>query len=177
MTNPDPSFDTEQLYHLLDSSGIEYSVLHHKPLRTVEDAKSIRAALESDEGQIKNLFLKNKKGEMWLLTLHEDREIHLKQAAMEIGAKRFSFCSAERLMRYLGVVPGAVSPFGLLNDVEGKVKFYIDEGLLGHKMIHAHPMDNRITVSIGTIDMLNFLQSQGHPYDILPSSFGSPATS
>ncbi len=165
---------SEQLYDMLDQAEINYRVLHHAPLMTVEDARAIRGEDETEEGQIKNLFLKNKKGKMWLLTLHEDREINLKQAAIDIGAKRFSFCSAERLMTYLGVVPGAVSPFGLLNDHNREVTFYIDETLLEHQEVHAHPMDNRITVSIGTRDLLRFLDEHGYPHEVLPRSAGIP---
>lgn len=101
---------SKELFVLLDKEKIDYTVTHHKSLMTVEDARSIRADDESDEGQIKNLFVKNKKGKMWLFTLHENRKIDLKQTALDIGARRFSFCSAERLMEYLGVIPGAVSP-------------------------------------------------------------------
>lgn len=151
---------------------MEYRVLHHQPLMTVEDAKSIRSDEESDQGQIKNLFLKNKKGKMWLFTLHEDRVIDLKQLSLDLGEKRFSFCSADRLMTYLGVVPGAVSPFGLLNDLNHEVTFYIDETLIHHEEIHAHPMDNKITVSLAVDDLLNFLSSKGHPHQVLPLSMG-----
>ena len=165
---------SEQLYAMLDQAGIKYRVQHHAPLMTVEDARDIRADDETEEGQIKNLFLKNKKGKMWLLTLHENREINLKQVAIDIGAKRFSFCSADRLMTYLGVVPGAVSPFGLLNDHNREVTFCIDETLLKHSEIHAHPMDNRITVSIGTEDLLSFLEKNGCSYEVLPHTAGIP---
>ncbi len=165
---------SEQLYDMLDQAGINYRVLHHAPLMTVEDARAIRGEHETEQGQIKNLFLKNKKGKMWLLTLHEDRAIDLKQAAIDIGAKRFSFCSPDRLMTYLGVVPGAVSPFGLLNDHNREVTFYIDEALLTHEEVHAHPMDNRITVSIGTRDLLQFLEERGYPHAVLRRSAGVP---
>ena len=165
---------SEQLYGMLDQAGISYRVLHHAPLMTVEDARAIRGEHETGEGQIKNLFLKNKKGKMWLLTLHEDRVIDLKQAAIDIGAKRFSFCSPDRLMTYLGVVPGAVSPFGLLNDHNRQVTFYIDEALLEHEEVHAHPLDNRITVSIGTRDLLQFLEQRGYPHEVLPRTAGIP---
>ncbi len=153
---------------LLAQQNIEYRLTRHKPLMTVEDAKSIRAEAESVHGQIKNLFVRNKKRKMWLLTLHEDRKINLRQVATDIGAKRFSFCSSQRLMQYLGVTPGAVSPLGLLNDVDCAVEFYLDEALLTHPMLFVHPLDNRITVEIHTRDLLGLLHSRGHPYKILP---------
>jgi Ala-tRNA(Pro) deacylase len=157
----------EVLLSLLDDEAIEYQVTRHNPLMTVEDAKSIRSGADSDIGQIKNLFVHNKKKKMWLLTLHEDRQINLKQTAVQIGAGRFSFCNSERLMQYLGVIPGAVSPLALLNDTGCEVEFYIDEILMAHPVIHVHPLDNRVTVTIETGKMLNFLATHGHRYNIL----------
>ena len=161
-----PPLTSKGLFDLLDQKNVDYKVTHHKPLMTVGDARSIRTQAESDQGQIKNLFLRNKKSKMWLLTTHEDREIDLRQTAIELGAKRFSFCSSERLMQYLGVIPGAVSPLGLLNDVNFEVEFYIDELLLDHPYLYVHPLDNRITVEIGTMNLLEFLSSHGHSYKV-----------
>jgi Ala-tRNA(Pro) deacylase len=158
----------EQLYRMLDDQGIDYELAHHKPLMTVEDARSIRSGADTDEGQIKNLFLKNRKGAMWLLTLHENRAIDLKQTASALGAKRFSFCSADRLMQYLGVTAGAVSPLALLNDTNAEVSFYVDEALLGDRAIHVHPLHNQATVSLDVSDMLEFLAGHGHDFRVLP---------
>ena len=169
MNNP-INVSPELLLQMLDESGIKYRLIHHAPLYTVADAKSIRTELDGDEGQIKNLFVKNKKGKMWLLTLHEGRKIDLKETAIYLGAGRFSFCSVDRLMAHLGVSPGAVSPLGLINDTENLVTFYIDEALLSHAVLHVHPLDNRMTVSIGTTDLLEYLKQKGHDYHILPSS-------
>jgi Ala-tRNA(Pro) deacylase len=157
----------EDLFSLLDDAAIEYQVTRHKPLMTVEDARSIRSDTDTDTGQIKNLFVQNKKKKMWLLTLHENRQINLKQTAVQIGAGRFSFCNSERLMQYLGVIPGAVSPLALLNDTGYEVNFYIDESLMSHPVIHVHPLDNRVTVTIETEKMLDFLAMHGHGYNIL----------
>jgi Ala-tRNA(Pro) deacylase len=166
----------EQLYGMLQEQGIDYTLTHHKPLMTVEDARSIRSESETDQGQIKNLFLKNKKGAMWLLTLHENREINLKEVATALGARRFSFCNAERLMTYLGVTPGAVSPLALINDVGTEVNFFIDEFLLESDMIHVHPLHNQATVGIGVREMLDFLSSQGHAHRVLPRDLSSLLT-
>lgn len=164
------------LLNRLDEESIEYQCVSHPPLMTVADAKAIRGQGESDQGQVKNLFLKNKKSKMWLLTLHENRKIDLNETARCIGTRRFSFCSPERLMQYLGVKPGAVSPFGLLNDVHGEVEFYIDEILMHHPVIHVHPLDNTKTVAIGTRDLLEFLKRHGHPFNVLKTSGWSVET-
>jgi len=165
----------DQLYEMLDAEGIDYSVIHHQPIFTVEQARSIRPRDAGDEGQVKNLFLKSKKGGMWLLTLHEGRRIVLDDVAQALGARRFSFCSPERLMRYLGVLPGSVSPFALLNDRESAVQFYIDEGLLEHDLLFVHPLDNSATVSIGRSDLIGFLESHGHSCRILLVDLGQYA--
>jgi len=165
MNNPDP-ISSKILLQMLNVHHIRYKLYQHKPLHTVEDAKSIRSDLQGNEGQIKNLFVKNKKGKMWLLTLHEDKKIDLKKTAIALGAGRFSFCSAEHLMQYLGVIPGAVSPLGLVNDHQKEVTFYIDKTLLDSTFIDVHPLDNRMTVRLSTQDMLEFLKSSGHEYHV-----------
>lgn len=163
-----PAMTPEQLYAMLDARRIHYKVMRHKPIFTVEEARSLRSKDESDDGQVKNLFLKNKKGRMWLLTLHESRKIELNDVAQALGARRFSFCSAERLMRCLGVLPGAVSPFALLNDRDSEVQFYLDETLMSHDLMHVHPLDNSATVCIARNDLIRFLESHGHPCRLLP---------
>ena len=163
-----PPYDAEGVLALLDEADIDFDLMHHKPLMTVEDARSIRSEFEGDEGQIKNLFLKNKQGDMWLLTCHESRELDLKQVARALGTRRFSFGSPERLMQYLGVRPGAVSPLGLVNDSRAEVRFYLDETLLEHEMIHVHPLDNAQTVSLKRTDLVRFLEGRGHSVNLLP---------
>ena len=160
----------DQLFTLLENEAVRYEVIHHAPLMTVQDSKAIRKEFESDEGQVKNLFLKNKKGRMWLLTLHESRVLDLKQAAMDLGAKRFSFCSEERLMTYLGVLPGAVTPLGLLNDRNHEVTFYIDEALVNSALIYPHPLVNTMTLCMKTQDLMALLERHGHVCNVLGGS-------
>ncbi|MEJ2176758.1 MAG: prolyl-tRNA synthetase associated domain-containing protein [Gammaproteobacteria bacterium] len=157
--------DSDQLIRLLESEGIDHHTVDHAPMWTVEDAKALRAP--SDYGHTKNLFVRNKKGLMWLLTLHEDRKIDLKSAAKLLGANRFSFASPQRLMHYLGVIPGAVSAFSLLNDVNRQVHFFIDEALMSAPELHVHPLVNTRTTTIDRDTMLRFLEDKGHPHQIL----------
>ena len=153
---------------MLSEAGIDYEVFHHPPLRTVEEARAVRP--KSDYGHTKNLFVRNKKGKMWLLTLHEDRVVDLRQTAEQLGAGRFSFASETRLMHYLGVIPGAVSAFSILNDVGCQVTFVIDESLMSHPQWHLHPLDNCATVTVERVALLEFLESQGVSYQILPEA-------
>ena len=166
LINGQRPMSSQQLFAALEEAGIETETQHHQPLRTVEEAKAVRPNVAY--GHTKNLFVRNKKGKMWLLTLHEDREIDLKTAAQQVGTNRFSFCSAERLMHYLGVIPGAVSPFAMMNDITSEVTFYIDEVLLSHPEWHVHPLDNSMTTTISSEALLKFLADNGHPYQVLP---------
>ena len=88
--------------------------------------------------------------------------------AEQLGAGRFSFASEDRLMRYLGVIPGAVSAFSILNDNTGQVGFIVDETLMTHPRWHLHPLDNRATVTVDREVLLGFLRQQGHEYQLLP---------
>ena len=156
---------SDRLLELLDAEGIEHHTVDHPPMWTVEDAKALRAP--SNFGHTKNLFVRNKKGQMWLLTLHEDRQIDLKTAAKLVGANRFSFASPQRLMHYLGVIPGAVSAFSMLNDVNREVKFFIDEALMEDPKLHVHPLINTRTTTLDRLEMLRFLESRGYPHQVL----------
>jgi len=155
----------EALLARLADLDIAVSSFSHPPVHTVEEAKALRGELKGSH--IKNLFLRNKKGAMWLVTCLEDREIDLKALGRALDAGRFSFGSAERLMSYLGVLPGAVTPFAVINDTEGKVQMVLDEALLGCDPVNAHPLVNDMTVAVSPGDLVRFLDATGHPPRIL----------
>ncbi len=164
-----PPTSPEALLARLAELGIAVSNFSHPPVHTVEEAKALRGELEG--GHIKNLFLRNKKGAMWLITCLEDRAIDLKALGQALGAGRFSFGSAERLMTYLGVLPGAVTPFAVINDTGGKVQIVLDRDLLDCDPVNAHPLVNDRTAAISPGDLVRFLEAVGHPPRIL--DFGS----
>jgi len=156
---------SDELLVMLENQGITHKTVDHAPMWTVEDAKSLREPC--DYGHTKNLFVRNKKGEMWLLCLHEDRLVDLKAAARRAGTNRFSFASSARMMQYLGVTPGAVSAFSILNDVTHQVRFLMDESLMAHPALHIHPLINTRTTTISRQALLDFLGRRGHPFGIL----------
>jgi Ala-tRNA(Pro) deacylase len=131
----------------------------------VAESRGLR--LDFPGGHSKNLFLRNKKGRMWLVTCLEDRQIDLKELAGRLDAGRFSFGSAERLMRHLGVIPGAVTPFAVINDHAGVVHMVVDAGLLEHDPINFHPLDNAMTTAISAQALLRFLEYADHPPQIV----------
>ena len=153
------------LLELLSTLKIEHKTVSHEAMFTVGQSKSLRET-DSQGGYTKNLFMRNKKGAMWLITCNEDRQIDLKNLAAAMGYKgssgRFSFASKDRLSRYLGVSPGAVSPLALVNDTGHLVQFAIDISLLDYEVIHLHPLDNHHTTTISIQDLIKFVEYTGH---------------
>lgn len=149
-----------ELIERLRQLGIEVPLLEHEAVYTVEEAKAVRGDLEGCH--TKNLFVRNKREAMWLVTCLADRTVDLKWLGAHVGAGRLSFGSAGRLMKYLGVTPGAVSPFAIVNDTQRKVRVVLDRDVLKQEPINFHPLDNRMTVTIGAGDLLRFLESERH---------------
>jgi Ala-tRNA(Pro) deacylase len=154
-----------QLLARLEALGIAYRNHVHAAVFTVEEAKALRGELTG--GHIKNLFLRNKKEEMWLVVAEEDKRIDLKALGERLGAGKLSFGSPDRLLRYLGVLPGAVTPFGIINDKDRKVKVVLDRDLMGLDPVNAHPLVNTMTTALAPQDLVKFLEAEGHKPDIL----------
>ncbi|MCB9958876.1 MAG: prolyl-tRNA synthetase associated domain-containing protein [Rhodospirillaceae bacterium] len=168
----DPSAESASARHTTDSLmarlaelDIPVTTVAHPPVFTVEEAKSLRGILPG--GHSKNLFLRNKKGVQWLLVCEEDRAVDLKAFSERIGSGRLSFGSPERLMTALGVIPGAVTPFALINDTAGAVQPVLDAGLMAHDVLNFHPLNNSMTTAIGRDGLLRFIEACGHTPQIV----------
>ena len=158
-----------ELFAFLEAHGISVSTVSHPPLFTVADSQTLRGEIAG--GHTKNLFLKDKKDNFFLVTVDEEAEVDLKQIHHVIGAaSRVSFGKPEALMELLGVIPGAVTAFGLINDAGCRVKFVIDSALMEQATINAHPLTNDATTSIGSDDLLRFVRATGHEPFILKVS-------
>jgi Ala-tRNA(Pro) deacylase len=156
----------DDLFTFLTGLGIDVTTKYHPPVFTVEEAKALRDELPG--GHTKNLFLKDKKGRYFLLTVDEDAVIDLKTIHTVIGASgRVSFGKPDALMRLLGVIPGAVTAFGVINDTENEVTLIFDKALMDHDVINAHPLTNDATTSIATADLKRFVEAAGHDVTIL----------
>ncbi len=151
----------ERLLLRLTELGIETRTFAHQPVFTVEEAKALRGALPG--GHIKNLFLRGKREEMWLVVVEEDKRVDLRALGEALGAGKLSFGSAERLMRHLGVLPGAVTPFAIVNDREKRVQVILDQDLPGFDLVNCHPLTNDRTTTLKSVDLLRFLEEEGHP--------------
>ena len=149
------------LFARLAELGIAHDTVEHAPVFTVEEAKAHRGELPGHH--IKNLFLRNKKEEMWLVVALEDRAIDLKRLGAALDAGRLSFGSPERLRRHLGVEPGSVTPFALINDAAHQVTLVLDSGLKAGGPVNAHPLTNTMTSALLLADLLRFFAATGHP--------------
>lgn len=158
-----------ELFSFLADLGISVSTVRHPPLYTVADSQSLRGVIPG--GHTKNLFLKDKKDNFFLVSVGEDAVVDLKQIHTIIGAaSRVSFGKPEMLMELLGVVPGAVTVFGLINDTQRRVKVVLDQDLMAHDVINAHPLINEATTSIASADLIRFVEATGHDAAILKVS-------
>jgi Ala-tRNA(Pro) deacylase len=150
-----------ELFSFLDSLGIKTTTQRHPALYTVADSQALRGEIAG--GHTKNLFLKDKKDNFFLLTVDEDAVVDLKQVHHLIGAaSRVSFGRPEMLMELLGVAPGSVTVFGLINDAQHRITVVLDEALMKNDVINAHPLTNEATTSIAASDLRRFIEATGH---------------
>lgn len=163
--SPEPVFDR------LTELGIPFETVTHPPVFTVEEAKRLRGELPG--GHCKSLFLRDKKKRTWLVVALEDTPIDLRQLAGQLGANRLSFGSAARLWEMLGVIPGSVTPFALLNDPERAVTPVLDVRMMRETLVHYHPLRNDMTTALSPPDLDRFIRSTGHQRLLLDVAAGS----
>ena len=150
-----------ELFDYLRKLGIETTTMEHPPLHSVSESQSLRGEIVG--GHTKNLFLKDKKGRIFLVVAEESSAIDLKGLHRQIGGSgRLSFACPDQMMALLGVTPGSVTAFGVINDTDGRVTVVLDEGLLMHDMVNCHPLTNTATTTLATADLMAFLKSTGH---------------
>ncbi|MGZ9112395.1 MAG: prolyl-tRNA synthetase associated domain-containing protein [Rhodoplanes sp.] len=151
----------DQLFAFLDTLGIAHTSVTHPPLFTVEQSRALRGQIPG--GHTKNLFLRDKKNNVYLVTAEEDANIDLKGLHRLLGASgRFSFGAAELMLELLGVAPGSVTPLGVLHDTEGRINVVLDAALMEHDTINCHPLVNTMTTSLKREDLVKFLEATGH---------------
>ncbi len=155
----------DKLMATLTSLDISFTTHTHRPLRTVEDAKAFRGDLRG--AHIKNLYLRDRKKRNFLLVAEEDKTIELKSLPGRISCDRLSFGSADRLFEMLGVRPGAVSPFTLINDPDHKVQLLLDANLSDQPCLFAHPLVNDMTLGVSGADLMRFFAHTGHDPQLL----------
>ena len=148
------------LFARLEALGIKTTTRDHAPVFTVEDARALRGEIPG--GHCKNLFLKDARGELWLIVCLEDTRIDLKGLPQKIGAARVSFGRPEILREVLGIEPGSVTPFALINDPSLKVNVVLEEAMMAHQLLSYHPLENTATTTIASADLVKFIRACGH---------------
>ena len=163
----------EQLLAHLDCLGIEHSTVSHKPLFTVDDGRDIHAHIRGMHG--KNLFIKDKKDQLWLIVMPGDKRADLGRLEKQLKASRFTFARPDILQDVLGLTPGSVTPFGLINDHQRRVKVVLDHDLMQSEWVHFHPLVNTASTSLRAIDLLKFITGQGYDAIVIDCGSGGAA--
>ena len=148
------------LFTMLEGLGIETTTHRHRPVFTVEESRDLRGKLSGVH--CKSLFMKDKKDVLWLAVVLEDRRLDLKALGGLVGSARLSFASPDRLMEYLGVAPGSVTPFALINDRECRVRLVLDSEIVAAEIANFHPLSNDATTAIRPGDLMRFIAQCGH---------------
>lgn len=153
-----------ELYRLLDSLQIPFEYIEHPPVPTVEEAMKYWSGIES--GHCKNIFFRNHKGDRhYLVILYYDSKLNIKELEQKLRQGKLSFASDRRLMQYLGLTPGSVSPFGLINDTTRHVHLFIDRTLMEHERLSFHPNTNTASLIIPREGLFRFLEHTGNSWE------------
>jgi len=163
----------DDLFAYLDRLGVAHQTVTHPPLFTVEQSQALRGTIPG--GHTKNLFLKDKRDTVFLVVAPEDGRVDLKTLHHKLGAGRFSFGSADLMRALLGVEPGAVTAFGVINDSSSRVNVVLDAGLMENAVLNCHPLVNTMTTSIAREGLLRFFEATGHTPRIEPVAEPPPA--
>ena len=155
--NGDPA---TALFACFDALGIAHRTYEHAPVFTVEEAAHLYESQPG--GHTKNLFLKDRKDGLWLVVCRDELRVDLNGLSKALDAPRFSFGSAELLVETLGVTPGSVTPFSIINDVTNKVRAVLDEGMFAFDVLNFHPLRNDRTTAIASGDLPKFIRACGH---------------
>lgn len=147
----------EELFAFFDQLGIEHKTVEHKPLFTVEDGRDIWHTISGLH--CKNLFIKDKKDKIWLVAMPGDKRADLNRLEKRLGAPRFSFGKPELLLEVLGLTPGSVTPFALMNDTQKRVTVVLDDEMLRSEQVNFHPLHNAASTTIKSADLVKFVKA------------------
>ncbi len=153
------------LFARLDALGIAHTTHEHPPIFTVAEGEGMKDDMPG--GHTKNLFLRDKKGVLILISALADTTIRINTLHRALGCGRLSFGKPELLLETLGVTPGSVTAFALLNDADARVRFVLDAALIVHDIVNFHPLSNDATTAIAADDLIRFVRDTGHEPEIL----------
>jgi Ala-tRNA(Pro) deacylase len=150
----------EQLFAYFDQLGIEHSTLEHPPLFTVEQGREWWHKMPGLH--CKNLFIKDKKDKIWLVVMPGDKRADLNKLEKRLGAPRFSFGKPELLLEVLGLTPGSVTPFALMNDAGKRVTVVLDDEMMQSEKVNFHPLHNAASTTVTSVDLVKFIKALGY---------------
>lgn len=165
MVNESLPTSPDQLLEIFDTINIEYELHHHEAVFTVEEADKVDSAIKG--AACRNLFLRDKKKKMYLVTAQNHTQIDLKKLEKRLASARLSFGSPERLFENLGVRPGSVCPFSVVNDNNQNVRMILEEDMMNQETVTYHPLLNTMTVALKPNDLIKFFDHIKHPYEIV----------
>ncbi|MFW5659880.1 MAG: prolyl-tRNA synthetase associated domain-containing protein [Oceanicaulis sp.] len=168
ITPPAPPASREALFSYFDALEIAHATVDHAPVFTVAESDQIKANMPG--GHTKNLFLKDKKGALILISALQSTQIDLKGLHKRLECGRLSFGKADLLQEALGVTPGSVTAFAIVNDPEKRVRFILDAALMAHQTVNFHPLKNDATTAVSSADLLKFVRALGREPEILDFS-------
>lgn len=154
-----PATSTD-LFAMFDRLGIEHSTIEHPPFFTVAQGRPWHDRIPGLHG--KNLFLKDRKGGIWLVVMPAEKRADLGQLEKVLGAPRFSFARPDLLQEVLALTPGSVTPFGLINDRQRRVAVILDEAMLESEWVNFHPLHNAASTTLRSSDLLRFIRALGY---------------
>ena len=155
----------DDLFAYLDELGIAHTTHWHAPVFTVEEGRELKASMPG--GHTKNLFLRDKDGAVILIAAEAHSELKLNRLHRLIGTRRLSFGPPDLMEELLGVTPGSVTAFALMNDREGRVRFLVDAALMVHDPVNFHPLTNTGTTAIARDDLERFARATGHGFEVV----------
>jgi Ala-tRNA(Pro) deacylase len=156
----------------LQELGIGYELYHHEPVFSVAESEHLKAQIPGLH--CRNLFLRDKKEKMFLVVAANETAVDLKKLEGVLGCDRLSFGSSGRLWRYLGVRPGSVCPYAIINDKGGAVSIILDQSMMAADLVDYHPMENHLTICVAPADLVKFIESTGHRAHIIDLSPAAP---
>jgi Ala-tRNA(Pro) deacylase len=162
----------EQLTRHLDDLGIGYELYDHEPIFTVEQGEPLKKTIPGMH--CRNLFLRDKKKNMFLVTAANETRVDLKKLSEVLGSGRLSFGSSDRLWENLGIKPGSVNPFCVINDKQKALRMILDSSMMDAQIVNYHPMDNACTIGMAPDDLLVFMDSIEHEYEIVDLASAHP---
>ena len=152
--------EAKNLLDALSEKGINYKLFEHEAFFTVEESSKLKNDLDMQGAHTKNLFLRDKKRNFFLLSCLDNQEVDLKEIKNVISCQgNLSFGSHDYLYEKLGVRPGSVSPYALINDTENSVTFYLDKEIIDFDLCNFHPLDNTKTIQVKTEDFIKFVKT------------------